>query len=387
MRFKTYHKLLLIATAMVGVIYSCKKDPVYNNGVTNGNGWIYNPTPKPLVIPTGWPQPLPLPPDNPQTEQGIKLGRMLFYDPILSGDSSQSCASCHQQRYAFTNGPIDKFSRGIHGTLGNRNAPPLFNLIWSSKFFWDGRAASIEDQVVQPVQNPIEMAASWPVVISKLKNSSRYPKLFYEAFGIEKDSIDQKHTAKAMAQFLRTLLSTTSRFDKQIRDHQQVLTTDESDGYEIYKAITVDFDHPFVGDCNHCHGDGYNNPLFMDVNPTLQFRNNGLINAQAKTDFVDAGRGSITGVYLDYGRFKVPSLRNLVFTAPYDHDGRFQTIEEVIDFYSSGVHATSFTDPGMQFATHGGVQLDSTSKRKMVAFLKSLTDSSLVTNPDYANPF
>lgn len=373
-------KFLIVLAVLFAFVASCKKDPLYQNtdkGTTDQNGWVYDPTPQPLVIPNGFPS-ASTPADNPQTVQGIKLGRMLFYDPLLSGDSTQACASCHQQQFAFSDGN-GRFSRGINGQLGTRNAPPLFNLIYSNKFFWDGRAESIEDQALQPVVNPIEMASNWDTVVKRLKRSNFYPKLFYEAFGKEKDSITPQLTAKAIAQFLRTIISANSRFDQQ-KNGAFTLTSDEIDGYNVFLDSRG-------GDCFHCHGDGDGNRTFMELNPTGQFRNNGLQPAHSEADFQDSGLGKITGVYKDFGKMKIPSLRNLAFTGPYMHDGRFATLQEVVDFYSTGVNNTPFTDPNMQFASQGGVNLSATDKGKLIAFLQSLNDSSLITNPDFSNPF
>ncbi|MDX2003395.1 MAG: cytochrome c peroxidase [Chitinophagales bacterium] len=375
MRLRVFAVLLLLA-----VISSCTKDPLFNNGdepIVNNQGWVYNPTPQPLIAPPNFP-PIPENADNPQTKEGILLGRMLFYDPILSTDSTISCGSCHKQANAFAS--TDRFSTGVRGQLGVRNSMPLFNLVYNSSFFWDGRSRTLEEQILEPVVNPIEMDSKWGDVIVKLQRSERYPKLFYEAFGKEKEQITPELTAKAIAQFLKTIISADSDFDKTRAGGQQ-MTQDARDGFEIYLDMIQG------GDCIHCHGDGDGNRLFLDNSITKQFRNNGLQNAQTTADFSDVGRGGITNVANDFGKFKVPSLRNVALTAPYMHDGRFQTLEQVVDFYSDSVHATPFTDVSMEFASQGGVRLTQDEKFKVVEFLKSLTDYSLINNPDYSNPF
>lgn len=376
--------ILLVISVIVGMS-SCKPDDPDD---PKSHDWTYDPTFITLDIPQGFPPPN-LPTDNALTEEGIKLGRMLFYDPILSGDSTLSCAGCHSQDFAFTDSG-NRFSTGIDGLQGTRNAMPIFNLAWSNQFFWDGRAPGLEEQAQMPVTDPLEMHANWSDNLDKLRNHPDYPRLFFEAFEVEPEDITPAYAGKAMEQFMLTIISSDSKFDKYYRrefltNPQYELTALELEGAQLF----VETDG---GDCFHCHGSpGSNgvggNILFMDLNPTLQFRNNGLSPASTYTDYPDPGLGGTTGDPNDYGRFKIPSLRNVELTAPYMHDGRFQTLEEVLDFYSTGVNNNYNVDAGMEFAHQGGVNMTQHEKDAILAFLKTLTDPELATNPDYSNPF
>lgn len=366
-------KLLLVPVALLLFFSACKEPD-------DGDTLVYDPTPVTLQQPQFFP-PVEIPADNQLTEEGILLGRKLFYDPVLSGDNTLACAGCHKQEDAFTD--VRRFSTGIDGIAGTRNSMAIFNLVYPSSFFWDGRAATLEEQILQPVPNPIEMHEEWTDAVSELQSNEDYPALFFYAFG---DSVITKElTAKAIAQFLRTILSADSRYDKHLRGEllgtAQEWTESEERGREIFNR---EFGHPDGGgDCFHCHG----NILFQVVDPSLQFRNNGLQEAATLDDFADKGRGDITGNPQDNGKFKVPSLRNLQFTAPYMHDGRFGTLEEVVDFYSEGLKQSPNVDPLMKGAQTGGVHLTAQQKEDLVNFLKALSDESITTNPDFANPF
>ena len=327
------------------------------------------PTPAQIAIPAIFAQTLPapfIPTDNPLTVEGIELGRKLFFDPILSGDGTQSCATCHAPNLAFTD--TNQFSTGIDGLQGNRNSMPIFNIAWnfSGKFFWDGRAPSAEAQAIAPVVNPIEMHNTWPAAMASLQAHPTYPNLFLAAFGT--NVIDSILVTKAIAQFERTLVSGNSRFDRYLLG-QIALTPQEINGFNVFMAESG-------GDCFHCHGNS-GNPLWTDNT----FRNNGLDASPS-----DLGLGAVTGNPADNGKFKTPSLRNLVFTAPYMHDGRFKTIDEVLEHYSTGVKMSPTIDPDMQFAGQGGVQMTPQEKADLKAFLLSLTDSSFINNPDYQAP-
>ena len=328
----------------------------------------YVPTPSPLQIPQLFQDNIlapVIPIDNPQTVEGIALGKKLFFDPILSGDNTQACADCHAPESAFTD--ISRFSDGIDGSLGNRNSMPLFNLAWNydEKFFWDGRVFSLEHQAFQPVTNPIEMKATWAVVTSKLQENDEYPTLFQQSFGTS--TIDSILVTKAIAQFERTLISANSRFDKHLLG-KLTLTAEEMEGFNVFMDETR-------GDCFHCHGNA-NNPLWTDN----IFHNNGL-----DAIITDLGLGEITGDPADNGKFKSPSLRNLAFTAPYMHDGRFNTLEEVINHYSEGLQNSPTIDPLMKKVAQGGVQLSAEDKINLKAFLLSLSDDTFVNNPDFQN--
>ena len=324
---------------------------------------VYIPTPKPLTVPPILARLLPppiIPADNPQTEEGITLGRKLFFDPILSGDGTQSCASCHQPEHAFTD-PL-QFSVGIDGESGTRNSMPIFNLAWNrtEKFFWDGRAISVEDQALQPVTNPIEMHNTWENAVNSLENDAEYPELFRKAFGTKE--ITKELAAKAIAQFERILISANSPFDKYLLG-EGTLSESELNGFEIFMDESR-------GDCFHCHGNE-NSPLWTDN----IFHNNGL-----DENFTDKGLSVVTGDPNDDGKFKSPSLRNLAYSAPYMHDGSIATLESVVDYYnrggSGGEHTSDIIKP---------LQLTQVEQQDLVAFLKSLSQDITITVPKIPN--
>lgn len=337
---------------LVLVAWSCRKDP---------DGVMSEATPYDLEIPQGFPQMI-IPQDNPLTVEGVELGRRLFYDERLSGDNTMSCASCHMPEFGFSD--TAEVSVGIDGIAGTRNAMPLFNIGWANNFFWDGRDATLEEQILEPVPNPIEMHQEWKDASSKIAADPLYPEMFKTAFGNYK--IDSTQIAKAIAQFIRTLISADSKFDKYLRG-EVVLTPDEFAGLNLFNDLQG-------GDCFHCHG---NTVFFTD----FSFANNGL-----DLTFSDLGRETVTGNPDDRAAFKVPSLRNLSFTAPYMHDGRFETIDEVIDFYNSGVQDGPYTDPLMEFAHQGGTNLTATEKAQLKAFILTLNDTSFTTNPAFQDP-
>ncbi|MEE4001771.1 cytochrome c peroxidase [Tenacibaculum sp. FZY0031] len=327
---------------------------------------VYTPIPTSLEIPELFQQKLiapVIPTNNPLTEEGIFLGKKLFFDPILSKDNTQSCASCHDPKNAFTDDT--RFSEGIDGKFGTRNSMPLFNLAWNfdERFMWDGKELSIERQAFSPVRNPIEMHSDWKNVARKLQEHAEYPTLFQQAFGISK--IDSTLVTKAIAQFERTLISGNSKFDQYLLGKIE-LTPEEQNGFNVFMDETR-------GDCFHCHGSD-NNPLWTDN----KFHNNGL-----DETFTDLGLGAVTGDPNDNGKFRSPSLRNLKFTAPYMHDGRFTTLEEVINHYSEGLKLSATIDPLMKKANQGGVQLSNKDKADLKAFLLSLSDANFVNNPKF----
>lgn len=314
---------------------------------------------------------MPVNKGNPVTVNGVELGRRLFYDPVFSADSTVSCASCHVQQYAFSNSP-QQFSAGIRGQLQQRNTMPLFNLAWYKALFWDGRAASIEEQVFHPLRTISEMNSTWPEVTKKIKQNKTYQTLFYDAFG--RMEIDSILISKAIAQFERTLISANSKYDRVIRNEAK-FTLEELEGLELINDMTK-------GNCVHCHttdGDG--------LGTTGLFSNNGLDEAADIGNFKDKGLGSHTKNTADYGKFKIPSLRNLLFTAPYMHDGRFKTLEEVLDFYSEHLKNSPTIDTKLSFVPNSAPRLNRYEKKKIITFLKTLSDSSFIENPAYGDPF
>lgn len=309
--------------------------------------------------------------DNPPTFEGAELGRFLFYDPILSEDNTFSCASCHKQEAAFSDSP-NRFSTGINGELMTRNTLPLFNLAWYPALFWDGKAVSIEEQVFHPVRAHDEMNLDWTTAVLRIMQSDFYRSKFQVAFGnVEIDSV---LIAKAIAQFERILISNNSKYDKVLTGETN-FTKDEYEGFLLMNDQTK-------GDCLHCHTTDAD-----ALGTTTKFSNNGLDAALKPDDYSDKGKAEITGREKDIGRFRIPSLRNVAVTAPYMHDGRFETLEEVIDFYSEGVNNCYNIDSKMEFAHIGGVQLTKEEKDKIIAFLKTLTDTTFLTNPEFGNPF
>ena len=327
---------------------------------------IYTPIPYNLEIPTLFAAKLiaPIvPANNLLTEEGVALGKKLFFDNILSGDGTQSCASCHNPKKAFTD--QQQFSTGIQGEFGKRNAMPLFNLAWNfdERFAWDGKEFGLEEQALEPVSNPIELHANWKKVMERIQQHPTYPNLFLQAFGTSE--IDSILITKAVAQFERTLISGNSKFDQFLLG-EATLTSEEHNGFDVFMDEAK-------GDCFHCHGSG-NNPLWTDN----KFHNNGL-----DSSFEDLGFGKVTGDPNDNGKFKSPSIRNLAFTAPYMHDGRFTTLEEVINHYSEGLKRSSTIDPLMKNIDKGGVQLSTRDKADLKAFLLTLSDTLFVQDPAF----
>lgn len=322
-------------------------------------------TPYQLEIPSNFPK-FNLPEDNPMTVEGIALGKKLFYEKRLSGDLTQSCGSCHRSANAFSD--TGAVSVGIDGLSGNRSAMPIINLLWAESLFWDGRSESMEDQALGPVVNPIEMHETWPNAVAKLQDDPYYPAMFLKAFGT--DDIDSNLVAKAISQFERTMISGNSKFDKYWRN-EVGLTDQELAGFDLFMIEGPIDGNPNGADCFHCH----DQPLFTDN----LFHNNGL---DIESDWTDMGRYDVTNNPLDKAKFKTPTLRNLVFTAPYMHDGRFKTLEEVIDFYNTGGHVSSTLDPLMK-NPDTGLLLSDEAKANLLAFLLTLTDSSFIENTDF----
>tara|TARA_B100000927_G_scaffold70298_1_gene55744 strand:- start:9376 stop:10494 length:1119 start_codon:yes stop_codon:yes gene_type:complete len=330
-------------------------------------------TPYTLEIPPFFP-PMDIPEDNPLTVEGIELGRLLFWEKDLSADGSMSCGSCHLPSAGFSD--PNPYSTGITGAQGIRNAMAIINIGWSPTFFWDGRAVTLEEQILEPVSHPDEMALPWSEAVERLQNSEDYTARFAVAFG--DDVITPERTTQAIAQFLRTMVSANSKFD-QWRRGETFLTDAEFAGYEIFLREGGDPETTpggeFGGDCFHCHGEA--GLQFSDY----LFRNNGLDSTFA----ADPGHAGVTGNPLDSGKFKTPTLRNIALTGPYMHDGRFQTLEEVIDHYNSGGVPSTTVDPFMKYST-GGLQLSSLQKAQLTAFLHTLTDTSFTTNPAFQDP-
>ncbi|MDC0204904.1 c-type cytochrome [Flavobacteriales bacterium] len=356
-------KALLLLCSFL--FFACKKDLAPMSGCTDNTAVNYNTnaiiddgscnyfstTPFIIETPSGFPN-MNIPFNNPMTIEGVALGEKLFHDKILSGDGMQACASCHLQSAAFSD--TNQFSTGVDGLIGDRNASTIINAGWNNSNFWDGRAVSLEEQAFEPVVNPIEMNDTWTNVEMKLNTDNEYPTLFKNAFNI--DYIDSTHVVMAIAQFERTLISVNSKFDKYVRGEAQ-LTPSELNGYAIFNSEQ--------GDCFHCHG----TQMFMDN----EFHNNGL----DVEPFSDLGLGKVTNLLSDNGKFKVPTLRNIEFSAPYMHDGRFSSLEEVIEHYNTGGKYSSTIDPLMK-KLGVGLQLSNQQKQDLIAFLKTLSDPEFI---------
>ncbi len=326
-------------------------------------------TPFSINIPMGFPQ-VAVPEDNPLTVEGIALGRMLFYDPILSRDSTQSCSSCHNAEFAFTDHG-KKYSVGIDKKEGKRNSMPVANLLWQSEFFWDGRATTLHQQALMPIEDPLEMHETLPRVVAKLNRQPRYQAAFKAAFGSKKAS--EETIGMALEQFMYTFISGNSKFDRVMRG-TETFTAAEQRGLQLFNGESNPNNPVRGADCFHCHG----GTLFSN----FTMSNNGLDSV-----FTDLGYGKVTGRATDNGKFKVPSLRNVAVTFPYMHDGRFQTLRQVIEHYNTGVvvHSPNL-DPSMIGFVHG-LGLSQQDISDLIAFLETLTDESFLNNPAYASPF
>lgn len=351
-------------------LLSCKKDkvevtPVVETPTQPILPWgEYNPT---YLTPTALPGILPMhnPDFNKLTAEGVVLGRKLYYDKILS-TNNRSCSSCHRPQYGY--------SMPFMGPIGTSILPHV-NLGWYNKLGWFGADDYLDDVALADLAegNPF-LAASTDSINNRLAAHLEYQELFWKAFGInitqQTDSARNKYISYALAQFLRTMVSNNAKFDKFLRGEIS-LTPQELNGYNIFMAEDK-------ADCFHCHGNAAN-PLWTD----LEYHNNAL---NATFTGVDLGRYNVTNNPNDIGKFKTPTLRNIALTAPYMHDNRYATLEEVIDFYSHGLQQSAYVDPLMQKIGQGGAQLNAADKADLIAFLKTLTDSTFITNPNFQAP-
>ena len=313
-------------------------------------------TPIYIDVPKNWPKPVYDFSKNPLTEEGFQLGRHLFYDPILSRDNTISCASCHLQQTGFTHVDHD-LSHGIDGKIGTRNSMTIMNLAWAKSFMWDGGVNHLDVQPLQPITSEAEMDETMENVVAKLQKSEKYQQLFKEAFGTEK--ITGQLTLKALSQFVLLLTTSNSKYDKVVRKEEK-FTEMEQKGYELFKI-----------NCASCHQE----PLFTNDG----FENNGLA---VDSTLNDIGRMRITQKESDKYKFKVPTLRNVQFTFPYMHDGRFETLNEVVKHYNSGI----VNHPTLAKQLQKPMQLSDNERTELVAFLKTLTDTEFLFNPRFSFP-
>jgi len=309
-----------------------------------------------IETPQDWPEPIYNFEENPLSKEQVLLGRVLFYDPILSINNTISCASCHSPYNAFTH--VDHaLSHGVYDSIGTRNSPALMNLAWQNTFMWDGAIHQLEAQSLAPISHPDEMASSINLVVDKLKESDIYPELFYAAF--QDSTITGEKTLKAIAQFMLTLISANSKYDK-VKIGEESFTEQESRGYELFQTY-----------CNSCHQE----PLFSNYS----FKSNGIT---PDSILNDKGRFLISQDTADMYLFKVPSLRNIEYSYPYMHDGRFNHLSEVINHYVN-------VDTNLFFLSkelRNGIDLSSNEKVDLTAFLLCLSDVQFIFNKDIAFP-
>jgi len=349
----------------------CQKDA---EPVADPDGPVVPPTAYNLAVPGNFP-PLPAAPaGNPTTVEGVALGRQLFYETALSVDRTVACASCHRQELAFTDGRAHAL--GVNQGVSPRSAMALNNLAWVPKLTWDGAFGSLELQARKPLENPVEMHQPLTAGVARLQQLPAYPPLFRAAFGSR--TITEDNVLKALAQFERTLISGNSRYDQFRRGNRTALSAYEQQGLVLFTT------HPNGtlrgGNCGDCHAG--------DLQTNHTFSNNGL-----DANPADLGLGLVTGRPTDNGRFRVPSLRNIALTAPYMHDGRFATLADVVDHYNEHVALNSpnidplllntTNDPRQQSFT---LDLTVPEKAQIVAFLRTLTDSTFVRDPRFARP-
>ena len=297
-----------------------------------------------LKVPVGLDLYMPVPEDNPISAEAVKLGRRLFFDPILSRDRSISCASCHDPKRAFSDGRV--VSEGVKGRNGIRNAPTLVNRGYGRIHFWDGRARSLEEQVLQPIENPKELDMSVREVVARLKQDGDYRQQFRTAFGGEASS---ESLAQALASYVRTILSGNSPFDRYVSGERGALSEQQRGGLRIFRS---------KGNCTICHA----GPTLTDE----RFHNTGV--AWRNGQLLDPGRFEVTRDEKDRGAFKTPTLREIVQTAPYMHDGSLETLEAVIEFYDRGGNRNPYLDPELR-----PLHLTAEEKKSLLAFLRSLS--------------
>ncbi len=296
---------------------------------------------------------------NYPTEKGFELGRKLFYDARLSADNTISCSFCHEQAYAFTHHGHE-FSHGLNDQEGTRNAPAVQNMAFQAEYFYDGASNSIEMLSIVPIHNPIEMGETLEGIAGKLKSDKAYVKLFRQSF--DDGQVSSGNILKALAQFMTMMVSANSRYDKYVRNEPGgKLTAQEMEGLTL-----------FQDKCASCH----KTDLFTDS----AFRNNGL---PPNPNLNDLGREVVTGFETDRYKFKVPSLRNVALTAPYMHDGRFGSLQSVLNFYSEGVVHSATLDAVLQQGDVLGIPLSQEEKEAIIAFLNTLTDEEFITNPKF----
>jgi cytochrome c peroxidase len=344
-------KLSLIILGLVS-LFSCSKSTEQED---------YVPIPLQMELPSNFPDIAYNLDNNPITEAGFELGKKLFYEGKLSSNGAIACAFCHEQAFAFTHHG-HTLSHGVNGGIGFRNAQPIQNLAYQTSFMWDGSASHLDLQPIIPLTSALEMGETLSNVISKLQAESYYQEQFDKAF--DDGEVSSENMLKALSQFMLMMVSSNSKYDKYVRNEDNItLTTTELDGLNT-----------FQNKCAGCHA----SDLFTDQS----FRNNGLpVNPQLD----DKGRYNILEDPNDLYKFKVPSLRNVEVSYPYMHDGRFSTLEVVLDFYDSNAVDNGNVDP-LLLRSDGtyGISLSDYEKESLIAFLKTLTDTQFLEDERFA---
>jgi cytochrome c peroxidase len=305
--------------------------------------------------PVGFPEPTYTFYNNELTEDGFKLGKKLFFDPMLSIDGTVSCGSCHIQSTAFADQQLHHISVGVQNRVGIRNALPLFNLAFYKEFFWDGGVTHLDFVPINAIESPFEMDETLLGVLEKLRLSKEYPALYEKAFGTT--TINTGLTMDALAQFMNRMISANSKYDQSLKGEVE-LTEKEQRGLQLFN------EH-----CENCHS----GILFTNQ----EYHNNGI-----STVFPDSGRALISANNMDIGKFRVPSLRNIDRTSPYMHNAKFQTLEEVLEHYANGVQQSATVDSRLILPNGTlGIPLNPQQQADIIAFLKTLTDFDFINDP------
>lgn len=340
MRKRIFYIILL-----AGLLGGCKK------GGDGGTTVAPDAPERPASFPTAYYKHVP----NTYSQAGFELGRKLFHDSLLSVNNTVSCASCHKQEFAFSDGGI-VLSKGIDGQTAKRHTPAIFNMAWNTSFMWDGGVNNLEVMPLAPLTNHLEMGETIKHIIYKLNRDQEYPTLFKNVF--HRDSIDDQQMFWAIAQYMSNLVSAHAKYDRIIAGTDR-FNPEEQEGYALFKA-----------NCATCHKE----PLFTDYS----YQNNGL-----DASFADSGRFRITQSAPDIGKFKVPTLRNVAVTYPYMHDGRFATLSDVLKHYASGIKSSATLSDKLAKDGKPGLSLTEDEQNKIILFLQTLTDSTLLTNKYY----
>lgn len=359
-------KYLIICFLGICIFCSCKKK---DEAIIAA----YNSTEYKIVFKNNTLPTMVIPSDNPLTIEKVKLGKLLFYEESLSRDSTVSCATCHIQSDGFSD--INQFSTGVNEGIGGRQAMAIFNMAYhSNQFFWDGRANLLRDQSILPIQDHLEMDETLDNIVAKLKGDTMYTNQFIRAF--DSDEINSLKISLALENFMLTIISEDSKYDQYLAGKLTLSDSEERGRVLFFGEYNEFFPDVSGADCAHCHaGNNFENDDYM---------NNGL---DTDIEFSDFGREKATGNVSDRAKFKVTSLRNIEVTAPYMHDGRFSTLEEVVEHYNTEIKNSATVDPALFGTTSTGLMLDNQDKIDLINFLKTLTDDTFLTNPEYESPF